>query len=150
VWKKFLKKLGRLKLDGVSCSFYFSGDSIEQYEEFKKAFKIKAEVPDYLKDLPELYEVGKGNFQGLEIEVYGPEFPNPSYKPKPKVVDIQHELTRFEVASLLWEAIVKGIVSFDREKMIALFRTRALDWDWFYGQALRLFRGEIKDEIKRV
>jgi len=144
VWEKFLKKLGRLKLDGVFCNFHFCDASKEQYEEFKKAFKIKAKVPDYLsKKDQELYEVGEGNFQGLEIKVYGPHFPNPNYEPEPeetiKKRRIEAELTSPTVCRLLWEAVVKDIMSFDREKMEALFASEGLKWDWFYGQALRLF-----------
>jgi len=153
MWSRFLKKLGGLKLNGVSCAFFFSEASKEQYEEFKKAFKIKSKIPDYLKKERELYEVGKGNFNGMKIEVFGPHFPNPNYKPEPKEVEelryVKDQLLQPAVSRIFWEAIVKGIVSFDREKMIALFMSEGLKWDWFYGQALRFFTEKPSSTYRR-
>ena len=84
IWEKFLGLAKRLKLDGVHCDFYFEGSSEEVYEKFKKTFNIKADVPDYVKKYSELYEVGDGKFQGMNIKVYGVSKQNPNFVPLSK------------------------------------------------------------------
>jgi len=141
-----------LNLEGVRYIIHFPPEfDKNQYEKFKKAFKIEAKIPEYLLNQhePYLYEVGEGNFKGLRIEVFGPYIPNPHYVPIPKEVQ-ERELMKDSLirnctlCELLWKPIAKKTVSFDEEKMRALFSSKGFNWYRCYSTALKLF-GETKD-----
>jgi len=143
LWEEFKRVLGRLPLEGVHANFFFSWAKDEVYESFKRAFGIKAEIPDYVWEGREIYEVGEGEWRGMKITVFGPHKKNPNYR-EPPSEEREREFMRSMLRSaseVLWEGIAKDLLEFDTEKMEALFRARDLDWKKFYGYALRLYRG---------
>ena len=142
IYKELLKKLGILPLEGVSCEIWVKDE--EQFKAFKEAFNIKkSQVPKYLAECITIHEVGEGKWKGMEITINGPSRLNPNYKPPPKEeVEskmLKTQLTLPIVAELLWKAVAKGWVTFDKDKMKALFKAEGLDWEWHYGTALKLW-----------
>ena len=154
IFELLKQKLGK-QLSNIWASFHFGpATSDEQWETFKKEFGIEASIPDYARGYKEIYETGEGEYKGMVINAFGPRHPNPDYHPQPKeVVETYYEAEYMKqqltsISDLLWEAVAKDIVSFDREKMIALFKTRHTDWDYFYGLALKLFKKHSPENIK--
>ena len=144
--EKLLKKLGKLPLKDVQCEFDFKHASQEQFEAFKRSFNIETKIRDWMKGSTyrqHLNEEGKGKFQGMDVELEGPEVRNPNYVKRirdEREDEREESLDRLRRhSSLLWEAIVKGIISIDRGKMIAFFKTCGIDWDIAYGDALKHF-----------
>lgn len=137
VYKKLLKKLGILPLEGTSCAIW-PGDK-KQFKAFKEAFSIKTKIPEYLANNRIIYEVGEGEWKGMKITIYGPSRPNPNYKPPPETEILESQLTLPLIAKLLWTAIAKGWITADTDKMKALFKAEGLDWEWHYGTALKLW-----------
>jgi len=149
--EKLLKKLVKLPLKDVKCEFEFRKATQEQFDAFKKSFNIKTKVPDWMKDsyrMEYMNEEGTGYFQGMRVQLSGPESRNPKYERPyardPAEIEREENLSRLgETTLLLWEAILKDVISFDRDKMIAWFKTSDRDWDIAYGRALKYF-GKIE------
>ena len=153
--EKLLEKLGKLLLKDVRCKFDFVNASEDQFIAFKKAFNIETKISDWMKDstrMEYLTEEGQGKFQGMNVALEGPEFQNPNYRPVSREFrDEQYESDENlrilgNHALLLWEAILKDVISFDRDKMIAWFKICGRDWDIAYGQALKYFSKIEKTE----
>jgi len=142
VYKKLLKKLGVLPLEGASCDIW-AGDE-KQFRAFKEVFNIKkTEIPKYLTKSRTIHEVGEGEWKGMKITIYGPSRLNPNYEPPPKekieTEMLEAQLTFPLIAKLFWTAIAKGWIAADTDKMKALFKAEGLDWEWHYGTALKLW-----------
>lgn len=153
--EKLLEKLGKIPLKDVRCEFDFQYATQEQFDAFKQSFNIETKVPDWLKKsirMEQWHEEGVEKFQGMRVALSGPESRNPNYvqvSRKKQEEEWEREQDRrrlHETTDLLWEAIVKGIITIDRDKMIAWCQAYPLDWDKYYGMALRQFSKIEKTE----
>ena len=149
--EKLLKKLRSLPLKDVICKFDFIHASQEQFDAFSQAFNIETKIPDWMKNCQDLHEEGEGKFQGMDVKLKGKWSRNPNYERPPArhpyEIEREENLRRLgETTLLFWEAIVKGIITIDRDKMIALCHTYPCDWDHYYGIALRYFSKIEKTE----
>lgn len=145
LWESFRRMLNKLRgipLEGVSGSLHFRNNP-KAWEAFKEVFNPKVKVPDYLETDKELYEIGKHIIAGIEFSLYGASDPNPRWveptKEEREKKRAKIYFTDEHVALLLWEMMAKGLFTFDREKIHAVFSSRGYDWDWFYGRALTEF-----------
>lgn len=154
-WESFRrvlnKKLRGIPREDVSGNLHF-GKNKEAWEAFKEAFNPNVKVPDYLEKRREFYETGEYIIAGIKFDLWG------SYSPNPNWVALTKEEREKEqaeswfkdewVALLLWEMMAKGLFSFDREKVHAVFYSRGYDWDDFYGRALTRFSEvEVKEKL---
>lgn len=150
IWENLKRKLIRVSgdLEHISCSFFFhdfqGGCDKRLWQDFKQAFGIKAEIPDYLQTATELYEVGKGQIRGMRIEAFGPSRKNPAYVP---LSEEEQERERREsfirspgIGIMLGKLLTHPeIVKVDREKAIALCQFHGYNWDNIYGLLLELY-----------
>jgi len=151
-WENFKqvleRKLRGVQLEDVSGDIHF-GKNKKAWKSFKEAFNPKVKVPDYLETSRELYETGEHIISGIKFGLFGAESPNPRWveptKEEREKEWAERELIHERVAILLWEMVAKGLFSFDREKVQAIFHSRGYDWDYFYGRALTMFsEAEVK------
>jgi len=80
-WEKLTDKLKGIEFKGVSGSLFFS--DAEAWLSFKKHFKPKVGVPDYLLHKPKIYETGDMHLLGIYFQLYGSDSTNPNFTPSP-------------------------------------------------------------------